>query len=589
MNKENGLLRDPHSFSKPHEATIKHMSLNLCLDFEDCTVRGKVTYDIEHSAETIILDSKNIDVHEVYCDDTLADFTWGEKHSVYGQALIVPLVKNTKQITVEYTIPPSENSALQWLNPTQTADKKYPFLYTQGQAILTRTWIPIQDSPSIRLTYEAKVTVPSNLLPIMSASNPQTKNSDGIYTFTMNQPIPPYLIALAVGDLEFRSVSERCGVYAEKSMIDKSHHEFVDMEKMVSTAEELYGNYDWGRFDVIVLPPSFPFGGMENPCLTFATPTIIAGDRSLVSLVAHELAHSWSGNLVTNATWNDFWLNEGFTVYFERRIMEVLYGKELAEMEAYLAFQSLQNTLKELPDYDTHLKLNLVDRDPDEGMTLVAYEKGYLFLRTLEEFVGRDIFDLFVNLYFSKFRFTSITTETFLHFLKENLITPNNLDIDIEAWVYGSYLPKGHAQPFSNRFNTIDTVYKNWKNSHLTTEALIELKWTTQEIVYFIGLLDDNGVCQWLEKLDTVFNFSQSENAEILAVWLEKGITNSYSVITPYLEKFLNSVGRRKFTVHLYELLRDYNQVDLGKKIYHSARSNYHSITVSSVDKVFAV
>ena len=245
----------------------------------------------------------------------------------------------------------------------------------------------------------------------MSASNPQIKNETGSYHFEMKQPIPSYLLALAVGDVEFKRVSNRAGIYAERTVLDSAVWEFADLEKMIHGAEELYGAYLWERYDVLVLPPSFPFGGMENPRLTFATPSILAGDRSLTSLIAHELAHSWSGNLVTNRTWNDFWLNEGFTVYFEHRIMEKLYGRDYAEMLALLSLQDLRETIQSLKDEnlyaDTKLKLDLAGRNPDDGVTDIAYNKGYFFLRLFEERYGRERFDSFLKHYFSSNAFKS--------------------------------------------------------------------------------------------------------------------------------------------------------------------------------------
>jgi len=337
---------EPHSYSQPNKAAIRHLDLAIDIDFSKKIINGIASYQIDNNnANEIILDSKFLNILKVKADGADAEFTLGDFDEQLGQALTIKINETTRSIAVYYETT-EKTEALQWLNAQQTADKTNPFLFTQGQAILTRTWIPIQDSPQLRITYGATVKVPAELMAVMSAENPKEKTADGKYSFAMRQPISPYLIALAVGDIEYKAISDRTGVYAEKSMLDKVHYEFSDMEKMVVAAEELYGKYEWEQFDVIVLPPSFPFGGMENPRLTFATPTIIAGDKSLTSLIAHELAHSWSGNLVTNATWDDFWLNEGFTVYFEMRIMEALYGKDRANMLAHIARQQLSDEIE---------------------------------------------------------------------------------------------------------------------------------------------------------------------------------------------------------------------------------------------------
>ena len=287
----------------------------------------------------------------------------------------------------------------------------------------------------------------------MSAENPTAVNAEAVYSFAMPHPVPSYLLALAVGELEFRPLggSPRAGVYAEPPVVEKAAAEFADTEKMIAAAEALYGPYRWGRYDLLVLPPSFPFGGMENPRLTFATPTIIAGDRSLVSLVAHELAHSWSGNLVTNATWNDFWLNEGFTTYFEMRIMEAVYGREHSEMLAALAHQDLADAVAEAgaTSPDTHLRLNLAGRNPDEGVTSIPYDKGYFFLRLIEETVGREAWDAFLRGYFDTFAFQSMDTDGFLAYLREKLLAGRpgvEEKLQIAAWVDGPGIPANCPQ-----------------------------------------------------------------------------------------------------------------------------------------------
>ncbi|MDQ3017226.1 MAG: M1 family aminopeptidase/hydrolase, partial [Bacteroidota bacterium] len=434
---------DIHSRAKPTEAVIKHLDLDLTIDFDAKKLTGSAKYDIQvnEGADSIYLDTRGLDIQQVMVDNEKVEYTMGPDAKFLGQALIIPVKESSKKLSISYSTRP-DAAALQWLVASQTAGKQHPYLFTQGQAILTRTWIPIQDSPGIRITYDATIHAPKELMAVMSASNPQVKTDDGVYKFKMAQPIPAYLIALAVGDIAFKSVGTRTGVYTEPSMLEKSANELSDMEKMVELAESLYGPYQWERYDVIVLPPSFPFGGMENPRLTFATPTIIAGDKSLVSLIAHELAHSWSGNLVTNATWNDFWLNEGFTVYFEQRIMEALIDSSYSGMLANLGLQDLKKTIGELDPKDTHLFLDLSGRDPDEAMNDIAYEKGAHFLKMLERKVGRPTFDAFLRKYFSDNKFQSMTTERFVSYLKENLLVPNNVQVNIDEWIYGPGLPE---------------------------------------------------------------------------------------------------------------------------------------------------
>ncbi|MEO8034565.1 MAG: M1 family aminopeptidase/hydrolase, partial [Acidobacteriota bacterium] len=440
-------MRDIHSFSRPDEAAVTHLNLDLTVDFAGHRLVGSATLTIEnHGASELLLDTNDLAVGRVVLDSGKeVDARLGDEVKYLGRSLTIPIEPSTRSVKIEYASKPGA-AAVQWLEPRQTASGSHPFLFTQSQAILARTWVPCQDTPGVRLTYEATIRVPPGLFAVMSAENPVQANGDGVYHFHMPQPIPSYLLALAVGELEFRSLGRNSGVYAEKPVIDAAAYELADTQKMIDAAEKLYGPYQWGQYDVLVLPPSFPFGGMENPRLTFATPTILAGDRSLVNLVAHELAHSWSGNLVTNATWNDFWLNEGFTVYFERRIMEAVYGRDYSEMLARLGMQDLEETVKELgpESRDTHLLLDLKERDPDDAANKLAYEKGYFLLRLIEETVGRERWDAYVRDYFSRNAFHSMTTERFVEDLRANLLSrvPGaEQAIEIYKWISGPGIP----------------------------------------------------------------------------------------------------------------------------------------------------
>ncbi len=596
-NQENQIMsQDPHSFSSPVDARVKHLNWKARLDFEKRIIHATAVWDIETGTDTdiIIFDTKDLEIVKVWVDDsTSAAFRLGERDEILGQPLAVMINPSTKRVGIEYTTSPKAE-ALQWLGPEQTSGKRYPFLFTQSQAILARTWVPCQDSPSVRFTYEAEVESPRELLVLMSASNPEKKSPEGRFAFSMKQPIPSYLLALAAGDLEFKPISARSGVYAEPQVIEKASWEFADLEKMISGAEELYGAYQWERYDVVVLPPSFPFGGMENPRLTFATPTILAGDRSLTSLIAHELAHSWSGNLVTNATWNDFWLNEGFTVYFEHRIMEKLYGKDYSEMLASLALQDLNQTIADLKKDnkygDTRLLLALEGRNPDDGVTDIAYNKGYFFLRSIEEEYGRDKFDEFLNGYFSANAFTSMNTEGFISFIKSFYHERFNITLADQlftAWIFTEGLPDKVPTPTSDRFTPVEDAIAKWRQS--PSVPLPETRdWSTHEWLHFLKNLPDTLTVEEMKSLDEIGGFTSSGNAEIVTLWLVHAVKNDYQEAYPRLESFLINTGRRKFLSPIYYELANTPEGNVrAREIYSKARPNYHFVATNTFDKLF--
>jgi leukotriene-A4 hydrolase len=586
-------ISDPHSFAKPMNVQATHLDLNIDVDFEAKRIQGTATYTLNNRTgdSTVIFDTKSLDIIAVRTPegDSLP-FTVGEKDAILGRPLSIQLKPETITVIIQYATKEGA-AALQWLSPQQTAGKQHPFLFTQSQAILARTWIPCQDGPGMRFTYNATVKVPNDLMAVMSATNPTDLVNDGIYHFEMKQPIPAYLMALAVGDLRFQSVGARTGIYAEPAQLDKAVYEFADMEKMLVAAEELYGAYSWERYDLIVLPPSFPFGGMENPRLTFATPTILAGDRSLTSLVAHELAHSWSGNLVTNATWNDFWLNEGFTVYFESRIMEKLYGKPYADMLVVLGYQDLMETIADLgPESDdTKLKLSLDGRDPDDGMTDIAYEKGFSLLRTIEAAVGRERWDIFLKQYFQSNAFGTMTTEGFIAKLNQDLVKGDaaiTAAIQLEKWIYEPGMPESYKAPTSTRFDAVDVELEKWKGG-ASPSSLVTKDWTTHEWLRFIrGLPSDIGLAKMTE-LDKAYGFTKSGNAEILGAWFEPVIRQKYAAGYDAVEDFLMHVGRRKFVKPLYKLMAETEDGKVrAKAIYAKARGNYHSVTQGTIDEI---
>jgi aminopeptidase N len=564
---------------------VRHLALDLDVDFAARQLTGSatLTVDLGPDARELVLDTNGLRIDRVFLDDGVdTTFTLGDSQPHLGAPLTIGVRPETKSVTVVYASSP-QAAAVQWLTPEQTAGGESPFLFTQSQAILARTWVPCQDSPGIRMTYDATVRVPAGLMAIMSAENPTEPSADGVYRFRMPQPIPSYLLALAVGDLEFRALGDNSGVWAEKPMIAASAYELADTPQMIEAAERLYGPYRWGQYDVLVLPPSFPFGGMENPRLTFATPTILAGDRSLVNLVAHELAHSWSGNLVTNATWNDFWLNEGFTVYFERRIMEEISGRDYSEMLALLGRQDLEATVAELPPRDTHLFLDLTGRDPDEAATKLPYEKGYFLLRLIEETVGRARWDRFLRDYFDRHAFQSMTTTEFVAELHQAF---PQLDVDVNTWINGPAIPDTAPKVQSDAFTKVEEQVQAFEKG--TPAGKLATKgWSTHEWIHFLRHLPKSLTFAQMTDLDAAHGFTSSGNSEILHEWLLQAIEHGYEPAYDALERFLLRQGRRKFLKPLYQKLAERPEgLERARAIYAKARPMYHSVSYRTIDQI---
>ncbi|HEV7474386.1 MAG TPA: M1 family metallopeptidase [Pyrinomonadaceae bacterium] len=591
------VVQDNHSFSNPAEVRVRHIDLDLSVSFEEKKLHGTavLSFDKLPSAQRLILDTLDLDILaiEVSPDGVSyfpAAFSLAEADPILGAALTIDLPNDGAQVKIEYVTTPFAR-ALQWLEPQQTAGKKSPFLLTQSETIQARSWIPLQDTPQVRVTYQAKVQTPPELMAVMSAANNPQSPRQGTYEFVMMQPIPSYLIALAVGALEFKSLGPRTGVYAESPVVALATTEFADIERMMEATEKLYGPYLWDRYDILVLPPSFPLGGMENPRMTFATPTILAGDKSLVSLIAHELAHSWSGNLVTNATWRDFWLNEGFAVYVERRILEELYGRDRAEMEAVLGHQDLLNELATLEDEDEILYLDLKGRDPEECFTRIPYEKGALFLRQLEEIYGRARFDAFLRDYFEHFAFQSITTAVFLEYLNENLLAQApqlSSQVPVEEWLYKPGLPLSAPQPKSEAFIKVEKQAEDWIKGAVSIEALEVAAWSTHEWLHFLTSLPKTLEGNKLSELDQRFQLTNSNNSEIAHQWLLIAIRNHYQPAYARLQEFLITTGRGKLIKPLYEeLINSGEGKQMAAAIYAKGRPGYHPLVVRKLDRLF--
>ena len=580
-----------YSYARLDEVAVTHMDMDLAVDFDKQVISGTAAFDLANKsgAEVVHLDTWALRVFDVTMDGKATTWVLGDSVPLIGRPLSVAITPDTKRITVRYETT-VDARGVQWLNPQQTLGKQQPYVYTQSQSIHARSWVPCQDTPANRITYTARVKVPMGLLAVMSAKNPESRSADGVYSFEMKQPIPSYLLALAVGDIEYRSIGPRTGVFSEPGMVDKAAAEFSDLEQMMDAAESMLGPYRWERYDVLVLPPSFPFGGMENPRLTFATPILIAGDKSLVSVIVHEMAHSWSGNLVTNATWNDFWLNEGFTTYFERRLDEVLYGREYMEMQALLGRRDLDLDFEEYgaDNKDMALYVNLDGRDPEEVPTTCAYEKGYLFLRMLEESFGREHFDPFLRRYFDSHAFQTMTTAKFIAYLKQDLFHGDDAkyaELHVNEWIYAPGLPANSPKPRSKRFEEVDAQIDAFAEGK-PAKSLNTEGWTTNEWQRFLDNLPQPVAPARLADLDRTFHF-ENMNAVVQRSWFPNVIAANYQPAYPALEKFLLSIGRRYLLRPVYQALASTPEgLAFARRVYAQARPGYHSLTQQGIDIV---
>jgi aminopeptidase N len=588
---------DTHSFARPLEARVTHVALDLTVDFDARRIGGTATLDIDRKpdAKEIVLDDAGLEIQGVTDGSKHPlPFKVGARDPNLGAPLTIGLQPDTRRLVITYRSAP-DAGALLWLTPQQTAGKKMPFLFSQGEAIENRSWIPTQDSPGVRQTWEAAIHVPAGMTVVMSApriEQPITQGGESVFNFRMDHSVASYMIAIGVGDLAFKSLGPRTGVWAEPVTLDAAARELTDTEKMVAAAEKLYGPYRWGRYDVLVLPPSFPYGGQENPNMTFLTPTFIAGDKSLVSLVAHELAHSWSGNLATNAVWNDFWLNEGMTTYAEGRIVEELYGKKAAEEHAALSIDAMNKAVAEAggpTSPDTRLHLDLKGRHPDEGLSDISYEKGAEFLRTVEAIVGRDRFDAWLKGWFDRHAFQPVTSAMFLADIRANLVKGDKALEDklmLDRWVYQPGIPSNMVRPPAGTFSEQDKAAAVFAKVAARPQSWGE--WNTEERLRFLNRLPRKLGKGYLDELNRGLGLNDASNMEIRFAWLDLAVSNRYDPAVPSLEQFLTSQGRGKFVKPLITALaRDSSWgKPIAKRIYAQARPLYHPIVTRDLDKL---
>ncbi|RJG24169.1 M1 family metallopeptidase [Massilia cavernae] len=594
------LALDPLSYARYDQVKTSAVHMDLKADFSKKTLSGFAELSLnwlDKSARMLDLDTRDLSISKVEAQDAAGQwkavpFTLDKRDAEKGQAMHVKLSSQPQKVRIHYRTTPTA-TALQWLAPVQTMSGKRPFMFSQSQNIEARSWVPLQDTPAVRFTYSARIQAPQGLRVVMSADNDMKATGKGGWRFNMPQPIPSYLLAIAIGEIEARELGPRTGVYAEPKRIDAAAWELADTEKMVAAAESLYGPYRWGRYDMLVLPPSFPIGGMENPRLTFLTPTMIAGDRSLVDLIAHELAHSWSGNLVTNASFKHWWLNEGFTNYVTTRILEKIYGEEVANMNLQLEQEEALSSLASIAP----AKQALITKDADSSSEhytddVLAYAKGAWFLRTLEQRAGREVFDPFLRGWFDQHAFQSVTTERFVRYLRKNLLEkhPNVLtEAELEEWLYGAGIPASAVRASSQRLAALNTARDAWLKGDLKTSQLDTKQWTANEWMKFLNDIDQKATAAQLKELDQAFALGRTTNNEVAFRFYRAAINAGYRDIRQPLQAFLMSVGRQKFVVPLYTGLRKNPQDKTwAEAVYSKARERYHPATQKSVDKQMA-
>jgi aminopeptidase N len=597
------LEKDHYSFANVEHFVTEHLHLDLRVDFERQVLSGNASLrmrQLDAEAAEIVLDTRDLTIESVVVsiggdEPADADFELGETDAALGTPLRIRLPRAATggepwTVTIEYETSP-HSTALGWLPPGLTAGGEHPFLFSQSQAIHARSWIPLQDTPAVRITYSARIQTPPDLLAVMSADNDPETERTGVYEFEMPQPIPSYLLAIAAGNLYFAAIGEDTGVYAEPEQLEAAAFEFADTQAMFETAEAMFGPYRWGRYDLLILPPSFPYGGMENPRLSFLTPSLLAGDRSLVSVVAHELAHSWSGNLVTNQTWRDGWLNEGWTSYLEYRLMQVIYDEDRAAEENLLNYEELLLNFERIEPKYQALAPRIAELDPESGQGTIPYHKGNLFLQFLEHAYGRDVFDQFITDYFNEFAFQVITTEDFVDYLDRKLIAVHHDVVtreQVERWMYEPGLPDDAVLPTSRNLRRAGELAQQWSAGEIDTAALPIASWSPQAMIHFINSLDADLPTEKLVELDSALGLSSTQNAEIGRTWFIQVAKRRHEPAYERMAEHLRRFGRVRLIRPIYVALAENgSDMELAKELFDSARGTYHPIANAYIGPVF--
>lgn len=578
--------KDPTTYADLSQGRIRHIDFHIKVDFAERVLDIEATYHLQAPLNgSFFLDTYKIELNEAEADGHALAWELDEEDEILGQRLHLKDLNGTDTFTLTFRTSP-EARALQWIAAEQTAGGKHPFLFSQCQSIHARSVFPCQDTPSVRFTYSADVEAPEGLRAVMAAEQVQGPEGSGMFFFQMPQPIPSYLFAIGVANLAFREFGPRTGIYAEPETIEAAAWEFAENETKMHEAEKLLGPYMWGRYDLLVLPPSFPYGGMENPRLTFLTPTSILGTRGQVSLITHELAHAWTGNLITNAMWRDFWLNEGWTTYAESRITEVLEGKDSHDLHDAYNERNLIKLMKERLGMDspqTCLKLPAEEKDADAFTTIVAYYKGCFFLMECEHAVGRVRFDAFIQKYMKRFQFQSITTETFLDFLKSEL--PEVFEkVNVHEWVYGPGLPERKNRPHSRLFDEVEKVLKEYGQGNRPTKTLVA-GWHRYQVMSFLNALPRNIPVEDCRYFEEILDLEKANDGAFFSPFYVICIRSGYQEAMPRIEKFMGTVGRMLYVLPIMRAMIDTDwSRELARPLFERVRDRHHQITIKAMD-----